>query len=168
MRHACSMACRQRSSLSLLENHRSSLADQTSQRITQARPARAFGPKRRDKREILEAASASSLLPNVVCPTERTPDLTDSWVFKGGTCLEKCCRFSGELLPLTMPPGPCTGLWIREAPIIPWPSLGSTAQGSDDGFTATNSIGPRVRQRETSAPAWRVRRGHHDANHVAS
>ncbi len=64
-----------------------------------------------DKREILEAASALGLLPNVVekdyvlgwllAGIHAQPDLTDSWVFKGGTCLKKCYfetyRFSEDL-----------------------------------------------------------------------
>jgi len=53
-----------------------------------------------DKREILEAASSFSLLPNVV---EKDyvlgwilggiyahEELAETWVFKGGTCLKKC------------------------------------------------------------------------------
>lgn len=64
-----------------------------------------------DKREILETASALGLLPNVVekdyvlgwvlAGINAHPDLTDSWVFKGGTCLKKCYfetyRFSEDL-----------------------------------------------------------------------
>ena len=64
-----------------------------------------------DKREILEAASALSLLPNVVekdyvlgwllAGIHAHPELVDSWVFKGGTCLKKCFfetyRFSEDL-----------------------------------------------------------------------
>ena len=64
-----------------------------------------------DKREILEAASALGLLPNVVekdfvlgwilAGINAHPELTDSWVFKGGTCLKKCYfetyRFSEDL-----------------------------------------------------------------------
>jgi predicted nucleotidyltransferase component of viral defense system len=64
-----------------------------------------------DKREILEAASALGLLPNVVekdyvlgwllAGIDAHPDLTNSWVFKGGTCLKKCYfetyRFSEDL-----------------------------------------------------------------------
>ncbi len=64
-----------------------------------------------DKREILEAASSFSLLPNVV---EKDyvlgwilggiyahEELAETWVFKGGTCLKKCYfetyRFSEDL-----------------------------------------------------------------------
>ncbi len=64
-----------------------------------------------DKRDILEAASALGLLPNVVekdyvlgwllAGFNAHPELTDSWVFKGGTCLKKCdfetYRFSEDL-----------------------------------------------------------------------
>lgn len=64
-----------------------------------------------DKREILEAASALGLLPNVVekdyvlgwllAGIYAHPDLAESWVFKGGTCLKKCYfetyRFSEDL-----------------------------------------------------------------------
>jgi predicted nucleotidyltransferase component of viral defense system len=64
-----------------------------------------------DKREILEAASALGLLPNVVekdyvlgwllAGINAHPALAASWVFKGGTCLKKCFfetyRFSEDL-----------------------------------------------------------------------
>ena len=64
-----------------------------------------------DKREILETASALGLLPNIVekdyilgwllAGINAHPDLADSWVFKGGTCLKKCYfetyRFSEDL-----------------------------------------------------------------------
>jgi predicted nucleotidyltransferase component of viral defense system len=64
-----------------------------------------------DKREILEAASAYGLLPGVVekdyvlgwllAGINAHPELADSWVFKGGTCLKKCYfetyRFSEDL-----------------------------------------------------------------------
>jgi predicted nucleotidyltransferase component of viral defense system len=64
-----------------------------------------------DKREVLETASALGLLPNVVekdyvlgwllAGINAHPDLADSWVFKGGTCLKKCYfetyRFSEDL-----------------------------------------------------------------------
>lgn len=64
-----------------------------------------------DKREILEAASMLGLLPNVIekdyvlgwvlAGINAHPELTDSWVFKGGTCLKKCYfetyRFSEDL-----------------------------------------------------------------------
>lgn len=64
-----------------------------------------------NKPEILETASALSLLPNVVekdyvlgwllAGINANPDLADSWVFKGGTCLKKCYfetyRFSEDL-----------------------------------------------------------------------
>jgi predicted nucleotidyltransferase component of viral defense system len=64
-----------------------------------------------DKREILEAASALGLLPNVVekdyvlgwvlAGIHANSDLTNSWIFKGGTCLKKCYfetyRFSEDL-----------------------------------------------------------------------
>jgi predicted nucleotidyltransferase component of viral defense system len=64
-----------------------------------------------DKREMLEAASAFGLLPGVVekdyvlgwllAGINAHPDLVDSWVFKGGTCLKKCYfetyRFSEDL-----------------------------------------------------------------------
>ena len=68
-----------------------------------------------DKREILETASTLGLLPNVVekdyvlgwllAGIHAHPDLTESWVFKGGTCLKKCFfetyRFS-EYLDFTL------------------------------------------------------------------
>lgn len=64
-----------------------------------------------DRREILEAASALSLLPSVVekdyvlgwvlAGINAHEDLAESWVFKGGTCLKKCYfetyRFSEDL-----------------------------------------------------------------------
>ena len=64
-----------------------------------------------DKREILETASSLGLLPNVVekdyvlgwllAGIHAHPELVDSWVFKGGTCLKKCFfetyRFSEDL-----------------------------------------------------------------------
>ncbi|MFT4102512.1 MAG: nucleotidyl transferase AbiEii/AbiGii toxin family protein [Burkholderiaceae bacterium] len=64
-----------------------------------------------DKREILEMASALGLLPNVVekdyvlgwllAGISTHPELSQSWVFKGGTCLKKCYfetyRFSEDL-----------------------------------------------------------------------
>ena len=64
-----------------------------------------------DKREILETASSLSLLPNVVekdyvlgwmlAGISAHEDLSESWVFKGGTCLKKCYfetyRFSEDL-----------------------------------------------------------------------
>ncbi|MFN8552593.1 MAG: nucleotidyl transferase AbiEii/AbiGii toxin family protein [Candidatus Obscuribacterales bacterium] len=64
-----------------------------------------------DKREILEAASTLSLLPNVVEKDyvlgwilggiHANPVLANGWVFKGGTCLKKCYfetyRFSEDL-----------------------------------------------------------------------
>lgn len=65
-----------------------------------------------DKREILEATSSYSIrLPNVVekdyvlgwilAGINAHEELTDSWVFKGGTCLKKCYfetyRFSEDL-----------------------------------------------------------------------
>ncbi len=64
-----------------------------------------------DKREILEAASSFSLLPNVVekdyvlgwilAGIYAHEELTENWVFKGGTCLKKCYfetyRFSEDL-----------------------------------------------------------------------
>src|SRR5712692_8859790 len=64
-----------------------------------------------DKREILEAASSFSLLPNVVEKDyvlgwilggiNAHEELAESWVFKGGTCLKKCYfetyRFSEDL-----------------------------------------------------------------------
>ncbi len=64
-----------------------------------------------DKREILEAASALGLLPSVVekdyvlgwilAGIHAHPVLSESWVFKGGTCLKKCYfetyRFSEDL-----------------------------------------------------------------------
>jgi predicted nucleotidyltransferase component of viral defense system len=64
-----------------------------------------------DKREILEAASSFSLLPNVVekdyvlgwilAGIYAHEELAESWVFKGGTCLKKCYfetyRFSEHL-----------------------------------------------------------------------
>lgn len=64
-----------------------------------------------DKREILEAASSFSLLPNVVEKDyvlgwilggiNAHEELAESWIFKGGTCLKKCYfetyRFSEDL-----------------------------------------------------------------------
>ena len=64
-----------------------------------------------DRREILEAASTFQLLPNVVekdyvlgwllAGINAHPELSGSWVFKGGTCLKKCYfetyRFSEDL-----------------------------------------------------------------------
>jgi predicted nucleotidyltransferase component of viral defense system len=64
-----------------------------------------------DKREVLETASALGLLPNVVekdyvlgwllAGINAHPDLAESWIFKGGTCLKKCYfetyRFSEDL-----------------------------------------------------------------------
>jgi len=64
-----------------------------------------------DKREMLEAASSFSLLPNVVekdyvlgwilAGINAHEELAESWVFKGGTCLKKCYfetyRFSEDL-----------------------------------------------------------------------
>src|SRR5882762_7246010 len=64
-----------------------------------------------DRREILEAASSFSLLPNVVekdyvlgwvlAGVNAHAELSESWVFKGGTCLKKCYfetyRFSEDL-----------------------------------------------------------------------
>ena len=64
-----------------------------------------------DKRDILETASALGLLPNIVekdyvlgwilAGINAHPDLSDAWVFKGGTCLKKCYfetyRFSEDL-----------------------------------------------------------------------
>ncbi len=64
-----------------------------------------------DRREILEAASSFSLLPNVVekdyvlgwilAGIDAHEELAESWVFKGGTCLKKCYfetyRFSEDL-----------------------------------------------------------------------
>ncbi len=64
-----------------------------------------------DKREILETASSLGLQPSVVekdyvlgwllAGIHTHPELTDAWVFKGGTCLKKCYfetyRFSEDL-----------------------------------------------------------------------
>lgn len=64
-----------------------------------------------DKREILEAASSFSLLPNVVekdyvlgwilAGINAHEEIAEGWVFKGGTCLKKCYfetyRFSEDL-----------------------------------------------------------------------
>ncbi len=64
-----------------------------------------------DKREILDVASTFRLLPNVVekdyvlgwilAGINAHGDLSESWVFKGGTCLKKCYfetyRFSEDL-----------------------------------------------------------------------
>ena len=64
-----------------------------------------------DRREILEAASSFSLLPNIVekdyvlgwilAGINAHEELAESWVFKGGTCLKKCYfetyRFSEDL-----------------------------------------------------------------------
>jgi predicted nucleotidyltransferase component of viral defense system len=53
-----------------------------------------------DRREILEAASSLSLLPSVIekdhvlgwllVGINAHEELADSWLFKGGTCLQKC------------------------------------------------------------------------------
>jgi len=53
-----------------------------------------------DRREILEAASSFSLLPNIVekdyvlgwmlAGINAHDEFAESWVFKGGTCLKKC------------------------------------------------------------------------------
>jgi len=71
-----------------------------------------------DKRELLDEATALSLLPHVVekdyalgwalAGIYAHPELTDSWIFKGGTCLKKCFfetyRFSEDLdFTLTQP-----------------------------------------------------------------
>lgn len=64
-----------------------------------------------DKREILEAASALKLLPGIVekdyvlgwilAGINAHEEISESWVFKGGTCLKKCYfetyRFSEDL-----------------------------------------------------------------------
>ncbi len=64
-----------------------------------------------DKRDLIEAATALGLTPHVVekdyalgwvlAGIFSHPELTDSWVFKGGTCLKKCFfetyRFSEDL-----------------------------------------------------------------------
>lgn len=64
-----------------------------------------------DKREILETASSLGLQPSIVekdyvlgwllAGIDAHPELTDTWVFKGGTCLKKCYfetyRFSEDL-----------------------------------------------------------------------
>src|SRR5260370_681617 len=64
-----------------------------------------------DRREILEAASSLSLLPHIVekeyvlgwilAGMDAHEELSESWVFKGGTCLKKCYfetyRFSEDL-----------------------------------------------------------------------
>ena len=64
-----------------------------------------------DKREILEAASALKLLPSIVekdyvlgwvlAGINAHQETSESWVFKGGTCLKKCYfetyRFSEDL-----------------------------------------------------------------------
>src|SRR5437879_12402196 len=64
-----------------------------------------------DKREMLEAASSFSLLPNIVekdyvlgwilAGINAHEELSEMWVFKGGTCLKKCYfetyRFSEDL-----------------------------------------------------------------------
>jgi predicted nucleotidyltransferase component of viral defense system len=64
-----------------------------------------------DKREILDLATQTLLTPHVIekdyvlgwiragiYPHE---ELADSWIFKGGTCLKKCCleayQFSADL-----------------------------------------------------------------------
>jgi len=64
-----------------------------------------------DRREILDAASTFRLLPNIVEKDyvlgwllggiDAHPDLSETWIFKGGTCLKKCYfetyRFSEDL-----------------------------------------------------------------------
>lgn len=64
-----------------------------------------------DRRDILETASSFSLLPSVVeknyvlgwilAGINAHEELSESWVFKGGTCLKKCYfetyRFSEDL-----------------------------------------------------------------------
>src|SRR5579862_213571 len=71
-----------------------------------------------DRREILEAASSFSLLPSIVekdyvlgwmlAGIYAHEELSESWIFKGGTCLKKCYfetyRFS-EDLDFTVPKG---------------------------------------------------------------
>lgn len=52
-----------------------------------------------DKREIIDNATALSLLPNIVekdyalgwvlAGISAHPELRESWIFKGGTCLKK-------------------------------------------------------------------------------
>ena len=63
------------------------------------------------RREIIDAATALSLLPQVVEKDyvlgwvlggiNQHPDLAETWIFKGGTCLKKCFfetyRFSEDL-----------------------------------------------------------------------
>ena len=59
-----------------------------------------------DKREILEAASSFSLLPNIVekdyvlgwilAGINAHDELAESWVFKGGTCLCPASVGNGE------------------------------------------------------------------------
>src|SRR4029077_8596931 len=96
-------------------------------RLARSRPLRAAAPHHRlaavdtrplerqgpmiDRREILEAASTFQLLPNVVekdyvlgwllAGINAHSELSESWVFKGGTCLKKCFfetyRFSEDL-----------------------------------------------------------------------
>jgi hypothetical protein len=64
-----------------------------------------------DRREILDVATRMSLTPHIVerdyvlgwmlAGISAHPELRDSWVFKGGTCLKKCFfetyRFSEDL-----------------------------------------------------------------------
>jgi Nucleotidyl transferase AbiEii toxin, Type IV TA system len=64
-----------------------------------------------DRREILEAGSSFSLLPSIVekdyvlgwmlAGINAHEELSESWIFKGGTCLKKCYfetyRFSEDL-----------------------------------------------------------------------
>ena len=64
-----------------------------------------------DRREVLDVATATSLLPQVVekdyvlgwllAGIYQQADLADDWIFKGGTCLKKCFfetyRFSEDL-----------------------------------------------------------------------
>ena len=64
-----------------------------------------------DRREILDLAATQSLTPHIVekdyalgwalAGIYAHPELAESWVFKGGTCLKKCYfetyRFSEDL-----------------------------------------------------------------------
>lgn len=64
-----------------------------------------------DSREILEAASSFSLLPSIIekdyvlgwilAGIDAHEQLSETWIFKGGTCLKKCYfetyRFSEDL-----------------------------------------------------------------------
>ena len=100
-----------------------------------------------DKREILEAASSLSLLPNVVekdyvlgwilAGINAHEELSESWVFKGGTCLKKCYfetyRFSEDLdftrVAQTLPCRSASLVWPCDSSPCTAYGIRSTAKG---------------------------------------